>query len=128
MTYDHLKTKLQENKQTVIYVISSILIFVLGYGTGRANQVTQKIVSTQPYSSRNITEKQSTTATTAEPLATDTKKAPAGECTKIKGNISAKGDRIYHMPGGASYKRVNPEQCFATESEATAAGFRKASR
>ncbi len=46
---------------------------------------------------------------------------------KIKGNISASG-RIYHLPGGAFYKRTNPEICFDTEEQARAAGFRKSSR
>lgn len=45
---------------------------------------------------------------------------------KIKGNISS-SDKIYHLPGGAFYNRTNPEQCFNTEAEAKAAGFRKSS-
>ena len=46
---------------------------------------------------------------------------------KIKGNISSK-TKIYHMPGGAFYKRTVPELCFDTEAEAQAAGFRKSQR
>lgn len=46
---------------------------------------------------------------------------------KIKGNISSKA-RIYHVPGGAFYKRTIPEICFASEKEAQAAGFRKSKR
>jgi micrococcal nuclease len=39
----------------------------------------------------------------------------------IKGN----GDSgIYHVPGGAYYDETNPEQCFATEEDAQAAGYR----
>jgi len=39
----------------------------------------------------------------------------------IKGN----GDSgIYHVPGGAYYDVTNPEQCFATEQDAQAAGYR----
>jgi trigger factor len=39
----------------------------------------------------------------------------------IKGNASSK---IYHAPGSGSYDRTIPEVCFATEEDATAAGYR----
>lgn len=45
---------------------------------------------------------------------------------RIKGNINAKGDKIYHVPGDPQYDRTKPEQTFCTEKEAIAAGFRKA--
>lgn len=47
---------------------------------------------------------------------------------EIKGNINRSGEKIYHVPGGASYERTNPEEMFCTEKEAKAAGFRKAAR
>ena len=46
---------------------------------------------------------------------------------KIKGNISS-GGKIYHVPGGAFYKKTTPEACFDTEAAAQAAGFRKSKR
>lgn len=51
----------------------------------------------------------------------------------VKGNVTGKGERIYHIEGGASYERlqINPGQgdrCFETVSEATDAGFRPAGR
>ncbi|WP_027091598.1 phospholipase D family protein [Cohnella thermotolerans] len=45
---------------------------------------------------------------------------------KIKGNINSKGDKIYHVPGGAQYDKTKAEALFCTEAEAEAAGFRKA--
>ena len=43
----------------------------------------------------------------------------------IKGN----GDSgIYHAPGGAYYDVTNPEECFATEADAVAAGYRASER
>ena len=56
----------------------------------------------------------------------------AGDC-RIKGNISRKGTRIYHVPGGASYAktRINTskgERWFCTEAEAREAGWRRAKR
>ena len=47
----------------------------------------------------------------------------------IKGNINAQGERIYHVPGSASYDDTvidesKGERWFRTESEARAAGWR----
>ena len=58
--------------------------------------------------------------------------APSPECV-IKGNVSRKGDRIYHLPGQLNYAQINMqkglgERWFCTEAEADAAGWRKAMR
>jgi len=45
---------------------------------------------------------------------------------QIKGNINSKKEKIYHLPGGKSYKQTKAEMMFCTEDEALAAGFRKA--
>ncbi len=55
-----------------------------------------------------------------------------GQC-RIKGNINAKGERIYHMPSQQAYSvtRINQgkgERWFCSEADATAAGWRKALR
>ena len=50
------------------------------------------------------------------------------EACDIKGNINREGEKIYHVPGGASYERTVPEEIFCTEDEAETAGFRKAAR
>ena len=49
----------------------------------------------------------------------------------IKGNISSKGEKIYHFPGCQSYNatRIDEsqgERWFATAAEAVAAGWRMA--
>ncbi|MCC3862615.1 thermonuclease family protein [Pseudemcibacter aquimaris] len=54
-----------------------------------------------------------------------------GEC-KIKGNISSKGKKIYHVPGGRWYEKTRideskGERFFCSEQEAKAAGWRKSS-
>lgn len=46
-----------------------------------------------------------------------------GHCI-VKGNVTSKGERIYHVESSPSYSRVVPEQCFESEEEARAAGFR----
>lgn len=57
---------------------------------------------------------------------------PAGEC-KIKGNISSRGDKIYHMPGQQFYNVTEidsskGEQYFCTKEDAEQAGFRPSKR
>eukprot|EP00199_Chlamydomonas_sp_CCMP681_P007061 CAMPEP_0119105368 /NCGR_PEP_ID=MMETSP1180-20130426/3347_1 /TAXON_ID=3052 ORGANISM="Chlamydomonas cf sp, Strain CCMP681" /NCGR_SAMPLE_ID=MMETSP1180 /ASSEMBLY_ACC=CAM_ASM_000741 /LENGTH=266 /DNA_ID=CAMNT_0007090397 /DNA_START=325 /DNA_END=1125 /DNA_ORIENTATION=+ len=54
---------------------------------------------------------------------------PDGTLPTIKGNINAKGVKIYHVPGGPSYTtvKVEPskgESYFCTTAEAEKAGFR----
>ncbi|WP_240040914.1 thermonuclease family protein [Paenibacillus ginsengarvi] len=45
---------------------------------------------------------------------------------QIKGNINAKNEKIYHLPGSGSYEQTKAEMMFCTEEEAGNAGFRKA--
>ncbi len=63
--------------------------------------------------------------------------APRGQSTQpstcaIKGNVNAKGERIYHLPGSRHYARVAmngpDERWFCSEPEAKAAGWRPAGR
>lgn len=42
----------------------------------------------------------------------------------VKGNINRKGEHIYHVPSDSSYSRTKPEECFASASDAAAAGYR----
>jgi hypothetical protein len=48
----------------------------------------------------------------------------------IKGNQGSRSttEWIYHLPGGASYRVTVPEECFASEAEARAAGYRRSLR
>lgn len=45
---------------------------------------------------------------------------------RIKGNRNRKGQWIYHVPGMPYYDQTRPEQIFCSESEAQAAGYRRA--
>jgi micrococcal nuclease len=56
---------------------------------------------------------------------------PGDASCQIKGNINASGEKIYHLPGCGSYSKTTidesrGEKWFCTESEAQAAGWRKA--
>jgi len=55
------------------------------------------------------------------------------ESCVIKGNVSARGEHIYHVPGGRYYDatQINPskgERWFCSEAEAIAAGWRPSKR
>lgn len=68
----------------------------------------------------------------AAPIVGVSSSSSSGAC-EIKGNISAKGERIYHLPGQAHYDRTKittsrGERWFCTEAEARAAGWRAARR
>lgn len=61
-----------------------------------------------------------------------TRATPSGACA-IKGNISSKGERIYHSPGQRDYDRTRVrqdkgERWFCSAAEARAAGWRAARR
>jgi endonuclease YncB( thermonuclease family) len=63
-------------------------------------------------------------------LAGDAAREPAAAACPIKGNINAKGERIYHMPGDRYYgpTRINEskgERWFCSEDEARSAGWRR---
>lgn len=58
--------------------------------------------------------------------------ASAKDCN-IKGNVSAKGARIYHLPGQRDYDKTRisaskGEAYFCSEAQARAAGFRRSKR
>lgn len=58
---------------------------------------------------------------------------PSRQGCAIKGNISSKGTRIYHMPGQEHYDRTRissskGERWFCSEAEAQQAGWRRARR
>jgi hypothetical protein len=58
---------------------------------------------------------------------------PPDEHCRIKGNLSSKGGCIYHLPNGSYYNKLQMENLkgrrwFCNETEAQAAGCRRASR
>ena len=57
----------------------------------------------------------------------------AGTRCQIKGNISLKGERLYHVPGGEFYGRTpisarKGGRWFCTEQEARVTGWRRSRR
>ncbi|MBI1833751.1 MAG: thermonuclease family protein [Candidatus Andersenbacteria bacterium] len=74
----------------------------------------------------------SSTSSATKPAATTAPATqPATSQCSIKGNISSSDEKIYHVPGCASYDKTvidtsAGEKYFCSESEAKAAGWRKA--
>lgn len=72
----------------------------------------------------------SSKAASSKPAAAKKAPAPSASCV-IKGNISSSKEKIFHVPGCASYGATvidvaKGERMFCTEAEARAAGWRKA--
>ena len=133
LSYEEIKKwcSEKENKDKLILLPCFVLVFLVGFGTGRFDRsIQQAQQKSQPHYTTPATQKPATTKAAAVlPAVGNVAGTSTTASCLIKGNIaSGTGKKIYHMPGGASYKIVKPEQCFNTEAEAQAAGFAKASR
>ncbi|MBI4054239.1 MAG: hypothetical protein HY397_02835 [Candidatus Doudnabacteria bacterium] len=128
----------ENNQREIALAIGYALVFLMAFGLGRMS-VTRttppEIRIEEPESNLNQndnakvqgTQSQGTPAA-LQPAVETVAPARQENCVgKIKGNIGQSG-KIYHLPGGASYKQTIPELCFETEAEAQSAGFRKSVR
>ncbi len=115
--------------------------------TARATEIAQEAADSQTLTARAVantvreTQQATVDATrnTAQTVVETTSRAvrEAGEAAQqaaervellqrpIKGNINARREKIYHLPGQVSYDRTEAEETFATEEEAQAAGYRR---
>lgn len=138
LTWKEIKTKFELHKDKFVLAVCFILVFIVGFGSGR---FAGKAGTPQPSVPSNYTtttnkakaapavSKEADPVPQVEGVATT---APAvGEITAecpIKGNISSSGRNLYHVKGGAFYERVKAERCFNTKAEAEAEGFVASSR
>ena len=123
-----IKEFLRINEKGVMLVISFTCVFLLGFFTGKVDSLN----ANQPIIKIEKSDSNFSILKDAAPVVQETSSQGAqgdvlGTSCKIKGNVSASG-KIYHVPGGSSYNRTQPEMCFNTEAEAQTAGFRKAIR
>lgn len=125
-SYESVKKWLETHKDKFVLAGSFVLMFLVGFGSGR--YVRPNLRQTVRTNYNTNSSQQSKTSFTAPKETPAAQTAGADSSCPVKGNISAAGKKIYHVPGGSFYKTVKPEQCFKTESEATAAGFIKSSR
>ncbi len=131
-SYEKIKKWFDEHKTQIVAGVCFVLMFFLGFGVGsydkqwqKANRKKQSNYNIKPFvETAPSPQPQKQPEALVKPAQAV---AGAGSC-EVKGNISAKGKKIYHVKGGAFYNLVKPEQCFKTESEARAAGFVKSSR
>ena len=129
--YQEIKKIISQNRASLILGAGYVLVFGLGFGVGKYDQAWQKHTArlqanynTRIASSTKVSE----TSVADEPVVSGEGPASTTAPCLIKGNISTNNKKIYHVPGGSFYDRVNPEQCFLSEAAARAAGFVKSSR
>lgn len=152
--YQKMKKWYKEHKKEITVAFCFVLMFFVGFGTGRYDKESQKLKLKKSVSSSEEQDYKSNAGNRAEwqnaavntvnnnddgqrvgerVLGAEAEQtegfAPAadGKCP-IKGNINVKGKKVYHIPTGAFYNQTKPERCFNTESEAKRAGFVKSAR
>lgn len=111
--------------------------FTLRVGA-RAGETAEKLVEAQVETARRTTAAGDlasraaieATATAVEQAAEVAERASDGAQAsvdrRIKGNINAHGEKIYHLPGQSSYERTQAEEWFSSEEAAQTAGYRRA--
>jgi hypothetical protein len=126
--YDERKHNMKK-----IYVVLALVLFVWLAVACTVYPVMPQADVDARHTAQAVTPEVLPTATlepTAIVLATE--EAPQVECL-IKGNVTAAGEKIFHLPGGVYYDRVKidfsqGDAWFCTEGEAVQQGFRKSSR
>lgn len=127
-----LKLEINPEKIRLWAVLAAVQTVTFGMGmyTAKTYWSNPSVPIDQLDYSTNELNQQSSRPSEAKPgeSARTTDSLDPANCTAIKGNISG-SNKTYHVPGGSFYERTTtPEMCFATETEAQAAGFKKASR
>lgn len=135
--WDEIKEKWELHRNTVVLGVCFVLVFIVGFGSGRfagKKQETKSSDMTNYTTNTNKTKvdetdtKEAGVAAAVLGEATTTPAPSVNTNCVIKGNISSTGRKLYHVKGGAFYERVKPEQCFNTKTEAQAAGFTASAR
>jgi len=115
---EKIKLFIKTRQQAIVLAIGYLLVASIGFALGQLATVQEK--GPEIRLEQNVSAESNYTPTVSG-LQSETNSA---EC-KIKGTPSS---RIYHVPGQSGYDKLNALTCFATESAAQAAGFRKALR
>jgi len=139
MTYEQIKNWARDNKQKFVLAACFALVFIVGFGTGRFNEENENKLDgfcnnytmnavNKPENKDNGKTQEPITSVATQTVAPQILGQGIQSDCPVKGNISSKGSKIYHVQGGAFYNITKPEQCFQTEAEAQAAGFKRSSR
>jgi hypothetical protein len=126
--YQKMKTFLVDNKRRFAFIAAGVVVFLVGYGTGRFALL--PLYNNGGAPKNGVKSSNYTTSTGAAPNGNGTGKAaaspvkPGGDpACPIKGNMASTKEKKYYTASDRGYAQVKPEQCFKTEAEALAAGF-----
>lgn len=117
LSYEKLKAWTTGHKSHLTVGCCFVLVFLLGFGTGKAT-----LPESKPSAKTNYTVK--IPEKPAEKQAAEPAKPGTGSCA-VKGNGAS---HIYHVKGGAFYEKLKSPRCFASEDEAKSAGYRRSAR
>lgn len=134
VSYEQIKQWSKEHKTHGIYSLCFVIVFFLGFGTGRVESsigAKSAVSAKKEQVDYTIKSEDKPTQSLPPPVAAKVNPPSSGaqdpaDCV-VKGNISGK-NKIYHIKGGAFYNRVKPELCFPDSQAAEAAGFVKSQR
>lgn len=119
----NLQEFIAKNKTPVALMVGAVIIAGAIYFSGNQPPSPSESFKFPPAQNQNRNEFQ---------LPAELSTEDSEDCL-IKGNISSKGERIYHVPGGQFYDRTvistsKGEKWFCSEKEAQNAGWRRSLR
>lgn len=119
LDFQKLKKNLIDKEDKIILLIGFILVAFLSFGAGKLSETYRPQT---PIVFKNAPD--CPTFSVNSEIATIGNTNESKTEGKIIGN---KNSMIYHIPGSASYNRINPENrvYFDTEADAEKAGYRK---
>jgi hypothetical protein len=124
-----MKRKRSKRNEHYVFATAIIVTFIVGFSVSNLMYAKTHLNNTaiKPFNQTDFKEQPPDNKTNEALKKTATKKTAQvdTECP-VKGKKNAKGEQIYHIPGGLSYNRVKPTKCFKTEEEAKADGYKKA--
>jgi len=120
--FQKIKTFLVDNKRRFTFIASSLVIFLVGYGTGRSALL--PLYNNAPKSGVRSSNYTTSGAAAANTNAAPKTAKPAGDpACPVKGNVVSAKEKKYYTASDRGYAQVKPEECFASEAEAQATGF-----
>lgn len=108
----------EENLKNIKLTGVFILVFFVGFGTASAYNILG-IKSSELFDYNTYLSEEKAKKTEQNTI--------NSECP-VKGNISGKTSKIYHITGGQFYENLTAEVCFQNEASAQLQGFKKSSR
>lgn len=123
---DFIKT----HQHSLVLSAGYLLVAALAFGLGRFTSPKINAPQAHVQQATPVPNNYSPNEPAVQSANTATKAVPGTSGNlDCRGLIKGSSSLIYHMPGGSFYnKTTHPIRCFATETEAKAAGFRKSAK